>query len=581
MKRFLLLVITVPAILYGISFSQVVHAGSALQSISVTATSTTFLEPTNTPVPANIPSDITKARLEAFIRVPPGIVEKPYVILSGYQSYPAEPGNISLSGMVRDKSFYCASSPCSVEFSESGTIQFRAKNSKGDLSEEKQASILITKLTDGYSVTVLTLGQFVIFSDACATIWTINDETPPAWSYFPQDPGLLNTEKTLHNLAAKLITSGIVDTKNCPNGGWENNAPNACGLTSVKDQMTYWQNRYDYNIWLTGRNEHIPPVILKTLIEVESQFWPISQRLFLDELGLGQVNQLGIDVLLRTNPEIYRMVCSNSLFRCDQPYTGLSALERALIRGTLVQSLDATCPSCLYGMDLNKASQSISLIGKVLYANCVQTNEILMLNNADASYEDRWKFTLVSYHSGFGCLQNAIARSVQKLDEIDPQSLNILDWKMVSNNLDCSGSSFYVDKFWGSLASFNNNLAKPAYAAPVQPQNQSTGPTPTPFISQSRIVVKLFVDKNGDGIQQTGETLDNVQVNLELENGNSYTELSKNGLAIFDLQGVSIGVAGKVNLPGLYRSASVTVQPSGNTQIVFVFTKPVLPTRLP
>jgi len=70
-------------------------------------------------------------------------------------------------------------------------------------------------------------------------------------------------------------------------------------------------------------------------------------------------------------------------------------------------------------------------------------------------------------------------------------------------------------------------------------------------------------------------------VNLDLQNGASYTQVSKNGIAIFDLTGTQIGVKGKVSLPGFYRSAPIQVPESGDYPITFIFTKPVLPTQFP
>ncbi|HEY3372514.1 MAG TPA: hypothetical protein VGK10_16790, partial [Prolixibacteraceae bacterium] len=309
MKHLFFLLIAISTLSYGVSYARNIQPGdvSAINTATPTQsqvigtpalpTSAPALEPLNTPLPPIQFSDITSSRLEAFLRVPKGIVPTPYIILSGYQSLTSDSGPVTLSGVIQDKSFFCPSSPCSVEFPESALVSFHAQNSRGDKSEEIQANIQVTRMTDGFAVTVISLSKYVIFSDACGTIWQNAEEIPPFWARFPQDPGELNTEKSLHYLAAKLMTSGVVDARDCPGNGFDGNAPNPCGLERVKDQMTAWQNQYDFNILLFSKDEHIPPIILKTLIEVESQFWPISQRFFVDEIGLGQINQLGIDVV--------------------------------------------------------------------------------------------------------------------------------------------------------------------------------------------------------------------------------------------------------------------------------------------
>ena len=520
--------------------------------------------------------EFTKGKIEAFIRVPAGLVPTPYVILSGYQAITGDSGEVSLMGSVGTRKFFCPSSPCALDFPETGVITFHAQNAKGDVSEELTASIFVTQLVDGYSITVTSLGKFVIFSDSCSSIFQNADSSQTSWSRFPQDPAELNTEKTLYFLAAKLLKSGIVNTTDCPGGGWDAyGSPNACGISRIKDQMISWQNQYDMNIWLVSRDEHIPPIILKTLFEIESQFWPVSQRLFLDELGLGQINQLGIDVLLRSDPSIYNKVCSNALYKCNLPYENLPGIDRALIRGTVAQSLDATCPTCTFGFDLSKTAQSIPLVAKVLYANCVQAKSILNLFQVKANYEDSWKFTLVSYHSGFGCLRDAISKSAVPG--------NVVTWKNTLPYLKCQSSSEYVDKFWSSLQGFNKSQKQPGELPHVQLNYSTPVPKPEPTLaySKSRIVVKIFLDKNGDGIQQGDESLDNVQVNLDFDNGIKLTQYSKNGSALFDLRNIIIGTKGKISLPGLYRNASILVPESGDIPIIFIFSSPILPTKKP
>ena len=585
MKRFLFLLITVSGLLYGVACTRIILPGNktpgsqAAPAVTVTPqiaifpTTTPAAQFTATPIPQLQPIVNTNPNLEAFIRVPSGIIPRPYVIISGFESTPSNVGGVSLSGTVQNKSFLCPASPCAVEFPESAVITFQANNKKGDSSLTVQADIQVTQEAGGYSLSIITLGKYTVFTDACAKIWQNSDPVQPAWASFPQDPTQLNTEKSLHYLAAHLLITGIVNAKDCPGSGFDNYAPNACGLDRVKEQMVSWQNKNDQIIWLASRDQHIPPLILKTLLEIESQFWPTSQRLYLDEFGLGQVNQLGVDVVLRSNPDLYKKVCNAALSNCDIPYDRHSNIERAMIRGTLVQSLDAACPTCMYGVDFEKASQSIPLIAQVLYANCVQEKSIMDYYGVTANYEDSWKFTLVSFHSGFGCLQSAVESSAFPGMR--------LDWKTVSANLTCSGAVNYVNKFFDSMQGFNNQIIKPSDLAYIKLQNATPVPTPLPLYSNSRIIVKIFYDQNDDGFQQANEALNNVQVNLDLENGVSATQITSNGEAVFDLGSTSVGVKGTISLPGLYRSASITVPVSGDVPIIFIFARPVLSTPLP
>ena len=587
MRGFRILLAVVTILFLGAACSNLAQPGNRNPAMTITPTPTSPSKPfvavtrppvnipTSTPLPNWQPFHATGQNLEVFIRVPQGKVPNPYVIISGYQFPLMNSEAISISGSIQGKSFFCPTSPCNVEFPESANITFQAQDKNNSTTEPIQANIKVDHDINGYSLTIVALGKFYVFTDSCENAWQTKTINTPAWARFFQDPSVLNTNKNLSYLFNHLSTTGVVNTSDCPGGGFENNLPNACRLARIRDQMTDWQNQYDQVIWQTSKDEHIPPLILKTLLETESQFWPNSQRMFLDELGLGQVNQLGIDVLLRSNKSVYQRTCSSVLSNCDIPYVTHSDSERALIRGRLAQSMDATCPTCSNGIDLNRANKSIPIIAQVLYANCLQAKTIMDLYNVTANYEDSWKLTLVSYHSGYGCLQDAVERSAFPGSQID--------WNTVSANLTCTGAADYVEKFWGSLLSFNNDLGIPSNPELIKLQNPTAVPTlpRSSSSSSSRIIVKIFYDQNGDNTQQADEALNNVVVNLDLENGISSTQITSNGMASFDLSGVSVGVRAQISLPGLYRSASVIVPASGDVPIIFIFSKPAISAKLP
>ena len=194
---------------YGVFFSRLIHPGnvSAISTGTPTViqvplatyvpTSTQQIIATNSPPTQPVPFDISRPKLEGFIRVPSGVVAQPYVILSGYQSFPGDSGALTISGNVQFKGFYCPSSPCSLDFPETSKITFRVKNQAGDTSSEVEANILVTKVSGGYNITIITLGKFIVFSDSCANKWQNAESLPPDWAKFPQDPGELNTDKNL------------------------------------------------------------------------------------------------------------------------------------------------------------------------------------------------------------------------------------------------------------------------------------------------------------------------------------------------------------------------------------------------
>jgi hypothetical protein len=257
-------------------------------------------------LPEIIPVQATfDQQLISFIDSPTIPQIEPFVVLTAYFSDGITTGNIKIRGNLYDKSFSCAETPCRLTVTTSSVITFQAFTDSGLSSNIVQANINVTKSGELYLVTVEAVSQFSVFSDACSGLWGPSTSNSLPWGNFVQIPSRLNTGKNLHLLAGRLISLGIVDAKDCPGGGLDTTgAPNACGMEKAYPALIEWQNQFDFNIWTASRDIHIPPKLIKTLIEIESQFWPSNERLYLDEIGLGQMNQLGMDVILRKNPDI-------------------------------------------------------------------------------------------------------------------------------------------------------------------------------------------------------------------------------------------------------------------------------------
>jgi hypothetical protein len=358
--------------------------------------------------------------------------------------------------------------------------------------------------------------------------------------------------------------------------------PTACGLERASSAMIEWQNQYDEYIWLASSNVGIPPKILKTLMEVESQFWPGNKRFFLDEIGLGQVTQVGVDVLLRTDPALYQQICLTVLGDCDEPYHQLSDEDQALIRGAFLDSQNSLCETCQYGLDLDLAKQSVNFVAQVLQANCKIVKEIAdenrpadYIDELEDPYSDFWKFTLFSYHSGTGCFEQA----VEAVPDNTP-----LDWDNLSQYIDCDGGKRYVDGVWGNLLSFDlyRYTTTDQDIVQVDPVFAATRtPFPTAVQSTARILVQIFLDSNQNGIAEASEWMNNVPVLLEAEDGMELRGSTVDGRTEFGLADFPIGSDVTVSLPGLYRSETITVPAQGEIPVIFIFTPPTLPTAIP
>ena len=552
------------------------------------------------------PTGPGSARLYAYLQAPSGALERPYVILKAFSS-PPRTVPLSIRGFVDSQEFICPTDSCVMFLEGNARFVFRAYSEDGLVSDEVISTVDVTRGDAGYFVTINTVSQFTTFVNACSNIWGIYDETNVTWDDFVQFPHELNTRKTLHTLATQLLLNGIVDASDCPAGGLSLSLdwPTACGLERATPKMIEWQNQYDDYIWLASRDVGIPPKLLKTLIEVETQFWPGNSRFYLDEYGLGQVSQLGMDILLRRDPAYYQQVCSTVLLptQCSSPYVSHPPETQAMIRGAAVRQMDATCPTCEYGLDLNKAKESVSLIAKLVRANCEQVDYIMSLavverdEDADqatataavatliaggdttlTSYEDMWRFTFLSYHSGLSCFQQAVTST--KREKLP------VTWENVAENLDCRGGEDYTNAFMDNLFAFDfyrYEMTESDVIIPVSTiiPTRTPLPTSTPFISTAQVRVQVFMDRNANQLPDPGEWIDAMSVQLTTSNNEQVTQRTDNGITVFDMTGYTPGIGITVSLPGLYRSESFVLPEEGEVLVTFMFEQPVLPTSLP
>ena len=552
------------------------------------------------------PTSNPASRVYAYIQAPSGPQEKPFVILKAFTSKPTAESISMISGLVNSKQFVCQGDTCILYLDGSSNLVFRAYTDTGAASDDVIASVNVDSGPDGYIVSVTSINQFTTFTNACSNTWGAYDEVNAKWDDFVQAPYELNTKKTLHTLATQLLLNGIVDASSCPAGGLSLSLdwPTACGLEKATPKMIEWQNQYDDYIWLASKDDGIPPKILKTMFEIESQFWPGNSRFYVDEYGLGQLNQLGVDVLLRRDPTLYQQVCPGVLANCTSPYVSLPPVEQAMIRGAVVNMTDASCPTCDYGLDLAKAKESVSLFSRLLKANCEQVDYILALAitpdpDADAatatavvatvvaggdspltSYEDYWRFTFTAYHSGLSCLQDAVlATKKEKLP---------VTWENVSDKLKCKGGADYVDGFMETLFAFDSynyqtTKVEDVAAVPVSTivPTSTAVPTSTVVISTANVKVQVFMDRNGNKQPDAGEWIDAMSVLLTTSNNEEIRQRTVNGITVFDMTGYPPGLGITVSLPGLYRSESLTLPEQGEVLVTFMFEQPVLPTSLP
>jgi hypothetical protein len=392
----------------------------------------------------------------------------PSIVLSGEE--PLEGEHISdVEGDVDGKPFKC-DPVCTIDLiptDETGiSLDFWANSSYGDSSELFTARVRVTKSTDptdqAWYADVLSTQWRGDPLAGCSQIW---DTFPPIggtpdWLSTPRTPGDLATNVAYEYLAASLIKHQVVDTTACDAGGLlPNGLANTCGLEAARPMVNEWQNRFDSLIFAASQQTGAPAKLLKNIFARESQFWPgaIAGH---PEAGLGQMTKGGADVVLMWNPSFYEQfcptvldqrICSSKIY--PQPETnwqgmGLNDDERATLRNALVHSVDSVCPNCSMGIDLDKADFSVGVFAQTLIANCKQARKVIELNYGGApgdaaTYDDLWRFTLVNYNAGPGCLGLAVDGTSSKGEP--------LDWEHLSSHLTpaCQGALDYINQVSG------------------------------------------------------------------------------------------------------------------------------------
>jgi hypothetical protein len=197
----------------------------------------------------------------------------------------------------------------------------------------------------------------------------------------------------------------------------------------------------------TARETGVPAFLLKNLFARESQFWPgIFQAA--GDIGLGQLTENGADTTLFWNRSFFNQFCPLVMDSeiCGIGYANLDEQQQMELRSALVGSVNASCKECPLGLDLTQANFSVGVFANTLIASCEQTGQVVynytLHTPAEmASYEDLWKFTLVNYNAGGGCLAEAISGAY------GANSTQPLTWESVSPHLAgaCLGAVDYVN----------------------------------------------------------------------------------------------------------------------------------------
>lgn len=333
-------------------------------------------------------------------------------------------------------------------------ITFWADSTCGD-SSPKYAALLRQEYVEtiGWRVQVLSSQWVGASVPAMALEWQAFPPAAgmPVWLETPTNYEGLTTAHQYHYLAGKMILANIVDASTCADGGLlPNQYASPCGLEAANAEVAVWQNQFDAHIYQNALETQLSPILMKRLLAQESQFWPGEYELSPAEFGLGRVTHEGADTTLLWNPQAFDQYCAAMFIDdvCGGGYNSLPDWAQDNLRGALLSSVDATCPTCELGVDLDKAAVGIEVVAQSLVANAAQVGQIIsnvtgLPPGESVSYLDLWRFTLVNYNAGPGCLYHAVLAAH---DAGRP-----LNWQNVSGQLagDCGNAVDYVARITG------------------------------------------------------------------------------------------------------------------------------------
>ena len=380
---------------------------------------------------------------------------EPVLVLTGIEPLP-DHQIIGIEGLYEGQAFSC-DPVCRLRLpvtEEPFTIQFWAYSSYGDSSEMFDAQVRVALRDTGdpdqtfWYVDVLSSQWVGVPVASCVQAWGTLPPIggPPEWISTPTGSEQLGTDIPYNYLASQLIRQRAVDVSSCPDGGlMPDDSASVCGVEVAREAVRNWQNQFDEIILNVSKDTGVPAHLLKNLFAIESQFWPGAN--IKSDIGLGQLTEDGADTAFLWNPPFYHQFCPLVMDSetCSKGYLQLDEEQMHYVRLALIDAVNATCENCPLQIDLDRANFSIGVFAHTMLANCEQAGQLVEnvsggMAGASASYEDLWKFTLVNYNAGPGCLGEA-------LDITQSEDLE-LTWENLTPHLAtaCQGAIDYVNQ---------------------------------------------------------------------------------------------------------------------------------------
>lgn len=227
--------------------------------------------------------------------------------------------------------------------------------------------------------------------------------TGTALSQTPANVADLGTDTPYALLAGRLIWYGYVKPDCDGLSGLDpvTLAPTGCGMSAARGKVREWQNQFDGSIYGAALDASVPAVMLKAIIGLESQFWPLWESSTAGETGAAQITADGLDVPLRYDAALFEYACPLAIFpvRCERGYHGLAEWEQEAVRLALRNTLG--CKNCSVQQAIQKTEADAALYARFLRAWRCYTGQI-----APGS-ADPWRVAAAAYHAGGSCITGA------------------------------------------------------------------------------------------------------------------------------------------------------------------------------
>ena len=423
---------------------------------------------------------------------------------------------IQIQGVINGEAFTCPGNQCSIPLQPTSVkgqmVEFWAESSFGDRTPQGTARARVIPWGDfmapegepvsgqQWYVDILSERLRGSTPSSCTDIWQVFPPVggPPKWLSTPLTVEEIQSSESFYYLAGILIANGAVDASNCPDGGlYAYPIASACGVEAAQPEIIRWQNYFDSEILNAANQTGVPAQLMKNVFSRESQFWPGMYRNY-REAGLGQLTENGADTVLVWNESFYQQFCPLVISQsaCDLGFLALPADQQNMLRGALVHKVNSSCPDCPVGIDLSQAEFSVRIFAESIIANCEQVSRLIFNTTNQSpgqlsSFEDLWRFTLVNYNAGSGCLYNALVKAWQQQRK--------LDWNSVSSRLEsgCEQSTSYVDDISNGvqIAPSSSNLVVtiPVQIVPTEGPTVTATATPENVLTPTMTATPAFV----------------------------------------------------------------------------------------